>query len=308
MVYYLSPSEETCRFYVTVVGLPYVIFFLNLLLALIDRYLVITRSLWHRDNVTIRGVFIVQISLTMALCFALKAVYIFEVVPLRCEIQLIHGKIVGLTLLILFISCLVAQFVVYQKTRDVFKGLPMNTSSGTSQRSVSLSTIRNAFPRGVHHNHQQQQQPLDSSRSGSDGGCIVNWESSSSLTPMEIEATKTLMAGVISLLVITAPLIIFMFPFLVCSSSSMQTTLVCRNINWLAPYFKEFPLIHSVVQPILYIYWSDEFSAAIRSRMERWMTFSSNRFRPVSRPVLVASTVPKIRITQPTRQFVETSI
>jgi hypothetical protein len=136
---------------------------------------------------------------------------------------------------------------------------------------------------------------------------------------MEIEATKTLMAGVISLLVITAPLIIFMFPFLVCSSASRQTTLVCKNINWLAPYFKEFPLIHSVVQPILYIYWSDEFSAAIRSRMERWMTFSSNRFRPVSRPVLVASTVPKIRVTprlgnalstgyQPTRQFAETSI
>jgi len=289
MVYYLSPSEDTCSFYVSVVGLPYVIFFLNLFLALIDRYLIITRSLWHRDNVTVRGVFIVQVSLTAVLCFALKAVYIFKVVPLRCEIQLIHGKILGSTLLILFLSCLVAQFVVYNKTRDIFKGISVNASGsgvGTSHRSVSLSTIRIASPRGC-----QQQQALDSSRSGSGGGCIVNWESSSSLTPMEIEATKTLMAGVISLLVITAPLIIYMFPFLICSSSSMQSKTVCVNINWLAPYFKELPLVHAVVQPILYIYWSDEFSSVIRSRVERWMTVSSNRCRPD----LVPSTVPRIR-------------
>ena len=326
MVYYLSPSEDTCSFYVSVVGLPYVIFFLNLFLALIDRYLIITRSLWHRDNVTVRGVFIVQVSLTAVLCFALKAVYIFQVVPLRCEIQLIHGKIVGSTLLILFLSCLIAQFVVYQKTRDMFKCIPVNTSGGgggTSHRSVSLSTIRIASTRGCH----QQHQALDSSRSGSGGGCIVNWESSSSLTPMEIEATKTLMAGVISLLVITAPLIIFMFPFLVCSSSSMQSKTVCVNINWLAPYFKELPLVHAVVQPILYIYWSDEFSSVIRSRVERWMTVSSNRCRPVGHPDLVASTVPRIRNiltprldesldapvvndyrNQLTRQFAETSL
>ena len=58
MAYYLSLNDGICVFYVSVVGLPYSVFFLNIFLPLIDRYVAITRPLWYRDNVTIRGVLI----------------------------------------------------------------------------------------------------------------------------------------------------------------------------------------------------------------------------------------------------------
>ena len=326
MAYFLSPNDDICIFYVSVVGLPYCIFFLNLLLALIDRYVAITRPLWYRDNVTVRGVLIVQLSLTALLSMGLKSVYIFQIVPLGCEIQLIHGKIVGLTLVTLFLSCVALQIAVYLKTRQLFKGLPVTTQITEQLRTVSLSTRRNAATRGVAH-HQQGSACHSLS---TDMGCTVSWDSSSSLTPMEIEATKTLLAGVVSLLAITGPLIIYAFPMLTCSSSSMQNVPFCVSITWLAPYFKELPVIHAVCQPILYLYRSDEFYSAISSRIDRIPVLSAtiNRFRPNPHPVfshhpppvaivnqqLAAPIVNGIQnenhqqLHEPFRQFLETSL
>lgn len=54
MVYYFWPEESVCLVYSSVVGLSYVLFFLNLLLSLIDTYVVITNPFWHRRKVTLK--------------------------------------------------------------------------------------------------------------------------------------------------------------------------------------------------------------------------------------------------------------
>ena len=54
MVYYFWSQKSVCIVYSAIVGLSYVLFFLNLLLSLIDTYVVITNPFWHRRKVTLK--------------------------------------------------------------------------------------------------------------------------------------------------------------------------------------------------------------------------------------------------------------
>ena len=118
LVYYYFPSEEVCLVYVSIVDLPYLAFFLNLLLTLIDRHVAITRPLLHRDKVTVRGVIFWLIILNIALALAVNWVHIGGA-PLRCEIQLQHSTTLALTLLILFVCCITLRVIDYVKTKQL---------------------------------------------------------------------------------------------------------------------------------------------------------------------------------------------
>ena len=63
MIYFYMPRDEICLVFTSVVGLPYVLFFLSLLLSLIYRYSAITKPFWHRRRVTIKVIHINLIAL-----------------------------------------------------------------------------------------------------------------------------------------------------------------------------------------------------------------------------------------------------
>jgi hypothetical protein len=100
---YLSDSRCHCpiaRCLVAISGLPHALLLLNFCLALIDRYIAINFPLMHRDKMTSRfakvSIFVCNIFLT----FHLKFTYIMGLVPLGCEIWIVHNIVLGLTMLI----------------------------------------------------------------------------------------------------------------------------------------------------------------------------------------------------------------
>ena len=119
--YFISPNHKLCQMYVAIVGLPYVLFLTNLLLALIDRYVAIVHPLWHMDKVTFRFAFFSQLGASIFISVIYKFAYIAQFIPLNCEMQLIQFRIVGVISLILFSSCIVAQTIVYRRTKEIIK-------------------------------------------------------------------------------------------------------------------------------------------------------------------------------------------
>ena len=119
LVYFLSPNEDVCKILHSIVGLSYIVFFLNLFLSLLDRYAAVTQPLWHREKVTVHFVVLWQIGLSLSLCLAVKWVFIFQLQPIDCYINLPHFKIVGITLLILFACCIFMRIVLHFKTKQL---------------------------------------------------------------------------------------------------------------------------------------------------------------------------------------------
>ncbi len=79
-----------------------------------------------------------------------------------------------------------------------------------------------------------------------------------------MEATHLVICGVLSLCIVTGPFLIFTSSMLICRLISGGA---CSSVVWLAPYFKELPLIHSVFHPAIYLYKSEEFRSALKSRI-----------------------------------------
>jgi hypothetical protein len=71
--------------------IPYLQFLFNLFLSLVDRYIAITRSVWHRTKLAKRRAFgwLVLIHLTLALIF--KWFFIVGFVEIDCVIRFVHA-------------------------------------------------------------------------------------------------------------------------------------------------------------------------------------------------------------------------
>lgn len=95
LAYWIVPMESVCKAYNIILGLPYAILLQNMLLALGDRYVAITYPLWHLKTMTVGFVTYFLVLSTLTLIFLLKFVYITGMIPLRCEILYLHGKVIG---------------------------------------------------------------------------------------------------------------------------------------------------------------------------------------------------------------------
>lgn len=124
-------SEAACTVYVLLLGIPYATLLLNLLLALMDRFVAITYPMWHKDKVTSKVIFVVQIAGLVIIGLLFKVPLLLDQVRLSdipCGDNQPHGKIIVFTLLALVLLCILAQIVVYLKARSYFgqqrDGLP----------------------------------------------------------------------------------------------------------------------------------------------------------------------------------------
>ena len=90
-------------------------------MALVDRYVAISFPLLHREKMTVRLASAILLIAAISLTFLLKFVYIARMSPLRCEICLVHSKVLGFTVLLLFVSCILLNFTVYRKTRTLLR-------------------------------------------------------------------------------------------------------------------------------------------------------------------------------------------
>ena len=117
--YFHFPSDILCQCYVAVVGLPYALFLINLLLALADRYAALAYPLWHLKKVSVGFVIRWQIVISICVAIVYKFPYVSHILPLRCEVQLLQVRFISVTLFVLFTCCVSAQFAVYRLTKKI---------------------------------------------------------------------------------------------------------------------------------------------------------------------------------------------
>lgn len=184
----LYPVQSVCQSYVAVVGVPY----------------------------------------GLLLVFLLELIFIFKLVPLRCEVWLSHVKISLLLLFIPFRSRLsIDQELYLRETRTI--------TSSSNNEDVELTAVPVNDPRDPAHHVR----PL---------AIHVDREI---LTRIEMEATRTLIIGVTSLVVTGLPYVIFISLFYLCRFVNHSD---CSHFNWLAPlYMKDLGLIHAVYSPFIFL-------------------------------------------------------
>ena len=230
--YLISPSQELCQAYVSINGLPYVLFLTNLLLALVDRYAAIVHPLWHKEKVTVRLAVFSQLGASILISIIYKFAYIAQFIPLNCEMQLIQIKIITIIFLILFSSCIVLQITVYRRTRKILLNYGRSNSG-----SASIPELLD-----VH-------------------------ISESSINRLEIEATTTLIASVTSLSLVTGPIILYTFVIFMCRLYFENN--VCSSISWLSPYVKALIVLHIVYHPTIYFLRSSELSSVLKKLVQK---------------------------------------
>ena len=156
-------------------------------------------------NVRSAAVLIVIGSLVVV--FLLKFIFIVHIIaPLRCEVCLVHVKLVMIVLSVLSLACTILNFIVYRQTKDLLtesRRLTLETNNVMTENDedvewIELSTIGNES----RINHRA------SSASGSlaDHSTQIRTIMSihvnkKKLSQIELEATRTLITGVPSLVV-----------------------------------------------------------------------------------------------------------
>ncbi len=284
-VYWNSPVNYVCEAYVAVVGLPYSILLLNMLLALSDRYIAIKNPLWHRKRVTVRFAVICLLLSSASSVFIMKFVYIFGFAPIRCEIWFDHGRVVGLTTVLLFVLCTIANFIVYRQTKTLLQksrtvkpeinDIGLRTfiqnqettdveSQAASQIYVGNNTNRTPALIEVQTIGNKTRNATDSNVDTSASMAIH--VDSKTLHKMEMEATRTLITSVTSLFAMALPPVLLFLTVYFCR---LIGTFQCSRVSWVAPYFKIFCLIHSSINPLIWLLRNDEFRLVLTLKIDR---------------------------------------
>ncbi len=258
--YFHFPSDNLCQNYVAVVGLPYVLFLTNMLLALADRYAALAYPLWHLKKVSVGLVIRWQLVTSALVSVIYKFAYIAQILPLSCEVQLLQVRIIAITLFALFFTCVLAQIVVYRQTRQILAEYMPN---GPLERRRIIPSSEEAQNVDASHITKHIRPTI---ASNSDGGRSINVHMPEhAISQMEMEATRTLIFSVMSLTIMTGPFILFTFSVFLCRLCFDQP--ICNSFSWLAPYFKELVVVHAVYHPIINICRSSELSTVLKQRL-----------------------------------------
>ena len=115
-VYFCFPDVFICRFFIAIYRLPYIAFLLNNFLSLVDRFVAVTRSTWHRLTLTKWYCAAWLAVLNLALAVAVKWMYIGQFKSVECAFHLSHSITLIVTILILSVLNTVALAAVFIAT------------------------------------------------------------------------------------------------------------------------------------------------------------------------------------------------
>ena len=215
----------------------------------------------------------------------MKFVYIFGFAPIRCEIWFDHGRVVGLTTVLLFVLCTIANFIVYRQTKTLLQksrtvkpeindiGLRtfiqnqettdvesqaasqiyVGNNTNTTPALIEVQTIGNKTRNATDSN-------VDTSAS------MAIHVDSKTLHKMEMEATRTLITSVTSLFAMALPPVLLFLTVYFCR---LIGTFQCSRVSWVAPYFKILGLIHSSINPLIWLLRNDEFRLVLTLKIDR---------------------------------------
>ncbi|EFX82082.1 hypothetical protein DAPPUDRAFT_316623 [Daphnia pulex] len=259
-----DPAHFTCLLFSFMTGKPYTILLFIMLLAILDRYVAITYPLYHREHVTVRLVVFVQIGIFLAVFFLLSMPFIFNWIPLMCGFNLMMGKWTMLLRSILVTMCITAQVKVYLVTRRYLRQAEVRPLSIPLQQMVITPP----------NNGDESLRPASATveETSSSMSVVANTNKNApffvhrrnkTVSKLELEASLTLLVGVSTLCIITAPMFIVCFALSICQQVGGE----CAGLNSMAPYVRQAALIHAVYGPLIYMIRSREFASAVRKML-----------------------------------------
>lgn len=268
--FFSASSPTGCKIRTWLAGLPYVTLLMNQLLALIDRYLSISRSVWYRQSVTIRWIAAIQFCCFALICLLVKGHYVFGVIPFNCKVIPPLDRTVFFSfVLAFFLLCVAGQVMLYVKTKTYLViGMANDSGDTMAQRAsdIALSVIQS---RRVQDGDTELTTVVPSTEQTRKHYFVRI--GNQTVSRLELEATRNVTIGVSSLC-------LFAFPWLVCSAlmltcldnhlgqMSSETSLAfetCSNYGWAASYARELFVFHSIYHSVFYVARSRDFAAAI---------------------------------------------
>ena len=121
VAYFFAPGERTRTVHCILIGLPYVIFFANYLLLLLDNYMAITCVTWTRK--CRKFVVPFQMAFTASACATLKSVMHFPMeMPINCNRCFTEINISGaVTMTVLVVPCIGLKVAIFMKQRAALR-------------------------------------------------------------------------------------------------------------------------------------------------------------------------------------------
>ena len=214
IVHFLLPNDPMCRFFVSIINVSYVTFLFNTLMSLIDCFVAIVFPLWHRSKVTARRVCFGLIALNLAMAVALKWMFIFQVVPLRCAVPVIHAVNFRLIVNILFVLCCVFQIADFVL---VWLHLPRSTHDEETETTAMR----------------------------------VHGQNNASINRMELKSIKQFLTGLIPFFCLSLPLLIVPSTFQMICKNKPNSKDVCNDFTCIIPFAMILVSLHAIVTPLM---------------------------------------------------------
>ena len=282
-VYYCWPRVVICQFMVIVYRLPYIHFLFNLLVSLIERYVAVTRSVWHRTKFNIQYCIAWLLIMGLLLAMIMKWSFISQKVTIECSFHFLHVLTVVVTILILFVLCTVFLVVVFVITwRQLPRAaraipIPFSPSDTVSsddhiipalfvaalqlqdepinlQADIEYVSMRDLLlpSAAVVPLDKEEKNPLPPTATTAPIKNhkirpIIDPSSSYTLRQMELQVTKHFLFTLLPLFVAVIPCLIFGFNIIV-HSFFVRNEDSDSNSN--LPYVSLLPTIHVVIYPL----------------------------------------------------------
>ena len=188
--FYYTNSVIACLLFVSVTGIAYSCLLYNLLLALLERFALIKRSLWHQKRVTVATTIITQVAGCTVLILLIKWPLIIGFDAFDCRMPMLQAQILVVITVLLVFFCLVAQTVVYREAKQFINN--NQTADGERGNSIPMTVA------GMRNSASMNES--NTSRNGS--------SDSNHLSRLEQEITWGLLIGVLSLICFTFPVLL----------------------------------------------------------------------------------------------------
>ena len=247
-----SPSSVPCFMYSTMIGTSYTMLLINSLLATLDRWAAISHPLWHRKHVTVIGVILVQLASAISVTFLLTLPFWTRLLPLRCGVHQTVITWITCCYLLLAVLGLIAQTIVYLKARKYLVHY-------NSARYIVVYSKTAASQDELH-------QDSTAGRNKAASLVIAHPRTShffvhcrdKTISKLELEATITLVVGVMSLCLFTIPFALVFITARIWPSPSVMSII---------PYARQLALVHALYNPLMYVIRSREFKWALNQML-----------------------------------------
>jgi hypothetical protein len=220
---FYQQNYVACQLFTFLAGKPYVLLLVNLLLATFDRFIYTKWPLFHRIHVTVFRVAATQLFCSVTIFLVLSYDHITGAKPIRCGLDVQHGKRFSSVFAALTTFCIVAKVIVYFMAR--------RENESCDQDGVVIRKIKTCELKLQQPNSQASGMVRELSRSS-----LRMYHGSRRFRQLECNATMTLVASLVPIILMVSLSGLFLLSQSIYRHSSMKAKLFplhCSSVKLL---------------------------------------------------------------------------